>query len=159
MKLADEIKRYKKMPEWEIKEELMKIFTAKPDLISWIAQWAESKRFVCPCCGKTKVSSGFYRIRPNEVYKTGQLPICRKCLNKLFDYYCGKYGDNAWKAMERICQICNMPYIESMLDSCQASNSIVGQYIQKMNLRQNRRKKSYDDTKVNESNFVRVIYR
>lgn len=159
MKLLDEIKKYKKMSNADVTHELMKIFEAKPDLIPWIAQWAESKRFVCPHCGKTKVENSFYRIRPNEVYKTGQLPICRKCLNKLFDYYCGKYDGNVYKSMERICQICNMPYVRSMLESCRASNSVVGQYIQRLNLRQNKFKKSYDDTKPNDSNFVRVTGR
>ena len=58
----------------------------------------------CTCCGKSKKETEFY-ISYSEIYKsTGKLPLCKGCIEKLYDKKLDKYNVVS-KAIKEVCAI------------------------------------------------------
>lgn len=116
------------------------------DLLLWFQRWLESTRCVCSHCGRVKKETSYYKIKHNQLYKGGRLPICKKCMNDMFNYYYGRYR-NKYMAMNKICQLFDIYFDTRLMKSIDAdSSSLVGRYLQKLNLRQNKykRMRGYD---------------
>lgn len=106
-----------------------------------------SNRF-CVHCQKIKEKRNFYKVNGNSIYKNGQLPICKRCINKLYHKYKSQYG-NAYAAMEKICQLFDLYFDARLFKNCDwDSTNAVGLYISKLNLRQTKFKKNYDATPI-----------
>lgn len=106
---------------------------------------AWSNRF-CFHCEKIKEKRNFYKVKGNSIYKNGQIPICKRCTNKLYHKYKVKYG-SAYAAMEKICQLFDLYFDDRLFKNCDwDSPNAVGIYISKLNLRQTKFKKDYDST-------------
>lgn len=129
----------------EDKFKIFQILADNKDLMLWFEKWADTHKKVCSKCNKLKVEKSFYHVKNNTVYSSGRLPICKKCINNLFNYYCGKYDDE-YKAMQKVCSLFDIYYDKRMFDTLVVDDNTVGRYIQKLNLRQNKFKKSYDDS-------------
>ena len=69
---------------------------------------ANTLELFCVCCGSTK-SSDFY-VSKNRLYAAiGRLPICKECIDKLFNKYFAIYGENK-KAMYFLCRRLDVPF-------------------------------------------------
>jgi hypothetical protein len=134
----------------------MKAISKDDNLRLWFVNWLESQKYICFHCGKAKVKKSFYHTRKSKAYPTGYLPVCKKCANKLFMDYQRMY-DSPYSAIERICLLFDIPYDVRMFNACIkqeltvekwfiTDRSIVGKYLQKLNLRQNKRRRSYRDS-------------
>lgn len=126
---------------------ILNLITKKPELNLWFTHWIDSHKTVCCHCGRAKVEKSFYHVKKNAVYPLGRLPICKKCTNKLYYYYEGKFN-NSYKALQKICQLFDLPYDSRLFHSVIEDDCVVGRYLQKLNLRQNKRKTSYEDSYV-----------
>lgn len=130
-------------------EELQKLMVAaanEPLDMKILTRFVGEHRIVCARCGKPKVEKSFYHIKNNRVYQSGRLPLCKVCINRLFHELWIKY-QSPQKAMEKICMLFDLFYSDSMLNACKLEGNVVGRYIQKLNLRQNKYKRSYDQSK------------
>ena len=128
-------------------KEFFKAIEDEPQLLSFCTRQIEKNRFVCPRCNKPKVDNGYYHIANNNVYKSGRLPICKKCTGKLFNYYYNKYGSKII-AMERICILFDLCFKEEIFKKCgDDPKTIVGNYIKNLNLRQYKKLNTYDLTR------------
>lgn len=119
--------------------------TKDTELLLWFTQWIDSHKTVCCHCGKPKVEKSFYNVKKNTVYPQGRLPICKRCINNLYHHYEGKFG-NSYKALDKICQLFDLPYDARLFHSVVDDDCVVGRYLQKLNLRQNKFKTSYEDS-------------
>ena len=125
-------------------KEFFKAVTDDPQLLRICANQIEKNRFVCPRCNKPKVDNGYYHVANSLVYKSGRLPICKKCTGELFEYYYDKYCD-VYVAMEKICLLFDLCFKKEILGMCEDNpRTIVGNYIRYLNLRQYRKLNTYD---------------
>lgn len=115
------------------------------NLFLWFQRWIDAKRYRCYHCGKDKVPQSYYYVKRNHVYPDGRLPICKKCMNKLYNYYYGKYG-SSYRAMNKICQLFDIYFDTRLFKTVITDECVVGRYLQRLNLRQNKYKltKGYD---------------
>ena len=127
------------------KETIISLLKNNDNLFLWLQNWLDAKRYHCCHCGKDKIPTSFYYVKKNWVYPDGRIPVCKKCLNKMFYYYNGKYGDE-YKAMNKICQLFDIYFDTRLFKTVIADDSVVGRYLQRLNLRQNKYKlgKGYD---------------
>lgn len=88
----------------------------------------------CRCNEHFNSMTQFYKSYSELYARTGYLPICKNCLNKLFDSYIQKYGD-ARKAMQRICMAFDLYYNDSIFDTCDdGTSAMLGNYIKRLNM-------------------------
>jgi hypothetical protein len=92
---------------------------------------------------QSSIFSGFY----------GRIPICKRCINNLYNKYLGEYNGNEQRATERMCMILNL-YWSTSLFNCSARDSAkrtrIESYIARSNLVQYSGK-TFDNT-LNEIN-------
>lgn len=128
-------------------KDFFKAVTDDPQLLRICANQIEKNRFVCPRCNKPKVDNGYYHVANSLVYKSGRLPICKKCTGELFNYYYNKYGSKI-TAMEKICILFDLCFKEEIFKKCgDDPKTIVGNYIKNLNLRQYKKLNTYDLTR------------
>jgi hypothetical protein len=131
------------------KQEIIKILMQNDEIMEWFSNWIDAKKMICYSCNKSKVRKSFYHTTKSKVYPD-TLPICKVCANKLFFKYQREY-DSPYTAMQRICLLLDIPWNLWIFKSCLqpsetnyvTQKNVVGKYLQKLNLRQNRRKKGY----------------
>lgn len=111
------------------------------NLLLWFQNWIDRTRCHCYHCDKDKLETSFYKVPKSYVYTNGRLPICKKCMNKMFHYYYGRYGSR-YKAMSKLCQLFDIYYDTRLFKSIEDDSCVVGRYMQKLNLRQNKYKLS-----------------
>lgn len=125
-------------------EEFLKAVIDNPELMNICARYVEKNRYVCPRCGKPKVDNAYYHVENSLVYKSGRLPICKKCTGNLFNFFRAKYGSNVI-AMEKLCLLFDLCFKEEVLAKCGDNpKTIVGKYIKNLNLRQYKKLNTYD---------------
>lgn len=100
----------------------------------------DSHDYRCLRCGivlENPVGS-FYKSPWSEVYKKNShyVPLCKKCVNEMFDAYEKKYGTNT--ACILMCYRLDIPYYYSLYDSIIKNNNnfSMGLYLRQMNGRQ-----------------------
>lgn len=105
----------------------------------------------CPVCGKdyTKLDGNFPASQ-SDLYAGWDyhLPICRKCLDKLFEHYTDVYGNDEDAAIRRICEKFDIYYNVSLLSASRKitkNRSRIHTYISRANLTQYSGK-TYDTT-------------
>lgn len=93
--------------------------------------------YVCCQCNENFNSvTQFYKSYSELYARTGYLPICKNCFNKLFNSYIQKYGD-ARKAMQRICMAFDLYYNDAIFDTCDdGTDAMLGNYIKRLNMNQ-----------------------
>ena len=117
----------------------------------------EPNFYKCCACGKayTKLDTNFPASQ-SELYAglDYHLPICRKCLDKLFEHYTTVYGGDEDKAIRRLCELFNIYYNQSLLNASRKitkNRSRIHTYISRTNLIQYKNK-TYDTTLDEERN-------
>lgn len=123
----------------------------------------KKEKHQCVYCGKSYVDTSFYASNSILYNRTGRLPYCKQCIEKLYQYYTNKYIDEEYpfperKAVKRLCMIFDVYYKEDVFDSAvknykesDINTSIMSQYMRLIQLIQyNRRKETYDNTLMNE---------
>ena len=111
----------------------------------------EPNFYKCTVCGTPykKLDSNFPASQ-SELYSGWDyhLPICRKCIDKLFEHYTTVYGGDEDLAIRRICEMYDIYYNVSLLNASRKitkNRSRINNYISKANLNQYRGK-TYDTT-------------
>jgi len=102
--------------------------------------------FTCVCCRKTYPDKSSFTKSNSPLYnKTGHVPICKDCMEELFRYYEDLYKDTR-SAIKRVCMACDIYYNDKIYEaSISNAKSILGNYLKKLNIRQNANK-TFDNT-------------
>lgn len=88
----------------------------------------------CHCNEHFSSLTQFYKTYSTLYSETGYLPICKKCLGKLFEIYIEKYHDTR-KAMQRICMAFDLYFSDSLFETCNNDvNTVLGNYIKRLNM-------------------------
>lgn len=110
-------------------------------------------RAICFKCGKAfSRYRGFFPVSYAVMHKgLGYAPICKECLDKLYEEYLGQCGDTK-AAVRQVCRKLDLYWDEKVLDQIlkkSGTTSIIAQYLQRLT---NTKYvgKSYDDTLLNE---------
>lgn len=119
----------------------------------------EPNFYKCPTCSvHYKKLDDNFPASQSELYAGWDyhLPICRKCMDKLFKHYTEAYGGDEDAAIRRICEKYDIYYSVSLLNASRKitkNRSRIHTYISKANLTQYRGK-TYDTTLDEERNNV-----
>ena len=113
----------------------------------------------CLYCGKAYVDTNYYSSNSMFYRKTGKLPYCKQCIERLYQYYSRKYADEGYpyperKAVKRLCMAFDIYYKEDVFNSAlinykdsDANTSPMSQYMRVIQLFQyNRNKETYENT-------------
>ena len=107
--------------------------------------------YKCPCCATSYVKlDDNFPASQSELYAgwNYHLPICKKCLDKMFEHYTEVYGKDEDAAIRRICEKYDIYYNVSLLNASRKitkNRSRIHTYISKANLVQYKGK-TYDTT-------------
>jgi hypothetical protein len=110
--------------------------------------------YQCSRCGKKLTNEDSFPASQSELYAGWgyRLPICKPCLDKLFDFYTQKLGDED-EAIRRICMKFDIYFSQSLANASRKitkNRSRIHTYISRSNLGQYSNK-SYDTTIEEES--------
>ena len=93
--------------------------------------------YMCHRCGmKSDTISNFYKIHNGVYLNLGYLPMCKACLNELFNIFDNQYGDQRM-AIQRICMICDLYYSDAIFSasySKDTGNFVLGNYIRQLSM-------------------------
>lgn len=117
----------------------------------------EPNFYKCCACGTSyKNLDDNFPASQSEMYAglDYHLPICKTCLDKLFEHYTTVYGGNEDQAIRRICENFNIYFNQSLLNASRKitkNRSRIHTYISRSNLLQYK-DKTYDSTLDEERN-------
>lgn len=104
------------------------------------------KEYKCLCCGRSwETTQKFYTNKFSSILKAndGAVPICKDCVDELFENYTKKYN-SVRKALMVIMHYLDMPFIRELYDDVRKSSVgtsfQIGIYIRRLNTRQYTRK-------------------
>lgn len=124
--------------------------TEAPKIIT-MTNKEEPNFYKCCACGKSysKLDTNFPASQ-SELYAglDYHLPICRKCLDTLFEHYTLSYGGDEDMAIRRICELFDIYFNQSLLNASRKitkDRSRIHTYISRANLVQYKGK-TYDTT-------------
>lgn len=109
----------------------------------------------CCCCGKRyDIYKNNFSKAQSELYVAREyyLPVCKTCVDNLYEHYKDVYGGDERKAIRRICMAFDIYYNEKILEACttvKKSQPLIQAYISKSNLapyRRGRDRVTYDTT-------------
>lgn len=124
-----------------------RIATTTPSKNTQVQKIKHSKKeepnfYKCPSCGEnyTKLNTNFPASQ-SELYAGWDyyLPICRKCLDSLYNHYTEVYGNDEDAAIRRICEKYDIYYSVSLLNASRKitkSRSRIHTYVSRSNLTQ-----------------------
>lgn len=98
--------------------------------------------YKCPVCGAPyKKLDDSFPASQSELYAgwSYHLPICKKCMDKLFEHYTAVYGGDEDVAIRRICEKFDIYYCASLLNASRKitkNRSRIHTYISRANLTQ-----------------------
>lgn len=107
--------------------------------------------YKCPVCGTLyKKLEDNFPASQSELYAGWDyhLPICKRCMDRLFEHYTGVYGGDEDTAIRRICEKFDIYYSVSLLNASRKitkTRSRIHTYVSKANLIQYKGK-TYDTT-------------
>ena len=98
--------------------------------------------YVCSHCDRQyNTASQFFKVNGGIYASVGRLPVCKDCVENLFEAFMREYKGDMRKVVQRICMIFDLYYSDSVFDSCMKNQNFgIGSYISKLNLRNNREK-------------------
>lgn len=106
----------------------------------------------CVSCGRTyeKQNGNFYKSKSKIFAGNDQYaPFCKDCLESLYMHLTEFYGNDEYRAMERICMMLDLYYSDSIMDqtSKATTNTRIAAYLRLLNLTQPKDfDKTYNDT-------------
>lgn len=99
----------------------------------------------CCRCGKPLNEKEFYKSYSDLFLELGRFPVCKECLNEIFDEYSARYSSQK-VGMQRLCMAFDIYYNEALYETCASDvTNVLGNYLKKFNL-SNYRNKTFDDT-------------
>ena len=106
--------------------------------------------YVCPTCGGKFKELKSFPASQSKMYAgyDYHIPLCRSCLDKIFEHYTEVYGGDEDQAIRRICEKFDIYYDVSLLNASRKitqTRSRIHNYISKANLAQYK-DKTYDTT-------------
>lgn len=101
----------------------------------------EPNFYKCPTCGTKYLKLDNFPASQSELYAgwNYHLPICKKCLDQMFNHYTEVYGNDEDAAIRRICEKYDIYYSVSLLNASRKitkNRSRIHTYISKSNLTQ-----------------------
>lgn len=122
-----------------------------------------NKQIVCTRCGKEqRADKNFYRSNSTIYGFTGYIPICKNCVNELYDYYWNRYGGEDLhgqkrlkaqkKVIRRLCMLLNVYYEERIVETALSNvkTTLMAAYFRFVSLSQYK-KDTFDKTLDNEN--------
>lgn len=108
--------------------------------------------YTCCYCNNQLKLQNFYKSNSELYINLGHLPICKKCLTKLYSVYVIKYQDRK-KAWKRLCMAFDLYYNEKIFERCgDDESSFIGNYVRNLNLSQSK-SKSFESSINEKFNF------
>ncbi len=104
-------------------------------------KYKEPNFYVCPTCkGHSNKLDSNFPASQSELYAgwNYHIPICRKCLDKLFEHYTNVYGGDEDAVIRRICERYDIYYNVGLLNASREitkNRSRIHNYISKANRR------------------------
>ena len=99
----------------------------------------------CCRCGKPLNDKESYKSYSDLLLELGRFPVCKECLNEIFDEYSARYSSQK-VGMQRLCMAFDIYYNEALYETCASDvANVLGNYLKKFNL-SNYRNKTFDDT-------------
>ena len=99
----------------------------------------------CCRCGKQLSDKESYKSYSDLFLELGRFPVCKECLNEIFDEYSARYSSQK-VGMQRLCMAFDIYYNEALYETCASDvTNVLGNYLKKFNL-SNYRNKTFDDT-------------
>ena len=104
--------------------------------------YTDEKTYTCTCCGRTFTDQKKNFFASDSLMFAGnnkRLPVCRSCVDKMYDYYVDKLGDRV-AAVRRMCLKFDYyfnPQIVKNSSLFSAERSVMGNYIGRLNITQN----------------------
>lgn len=93
-------------------------------------------KYTCCQCGENLALNRFFKSNSELYAGIGHLPTCKDCLVREYKRYRIEY-QNAHRAMQRLCMMCDIYYDAALFDKCyDDDDTIVGNYIKRTNIRQ-----------------------
>ena len=127
-------------------------------------------KYKCLYCGKSYVEASFYNSNSIFFGKTGKLPYCKQCIEKLYQYLFDKYNEEGCvyperKAVKRLCMAFDIYYKEDVFNSAlknykdsEVKTSPMSQYMRIIPLIQyNRNKETYENTITHEEKSMQSL--
>lgn len=121
------------------------------------------EKYECLYCGKRYVNTNYYNSNSIFYSRTGKLPYCKQCIEKLYQHYSHKYIEDGYsfpekKAVKRLCMIFDIYFREDVFNSAlrnyresDITTSPMSQYMRVIQLLQyNRNKETYENTLIKE---------
>lgn len=91
-------------------------------------EWLVKKKDIniqCTCCGKEQPKKNFYQSQ-SYLYKHNKiLPVCKSCVEDIFDKYKKRYDDNKL-IIYNLCRLFDMPYTEAAFNGAYQHSSKTG---------------------------------
>ena len=128
-----------------------------PESVSKITSSKSPETLRCFCCGKDLEISNFYKTRLSTYQGMGVFPLCKTCLDSIYQEYFNEYTVDGVlrpdrKAVERICMMLNIYYSDEVFDGAiqkkgfaNDNTAVIALYIKQVNMNQFFRK-NYDTT-------------
>lgn len=128
--------------------------TAKPKTVTS----TNTTMLKCNCCNEKYEESEFYSGSLVSPFYSNmnKIPICKNCIEKLYQHYLELYTSNQYKEPEkkaviRLCMALDIYYSDNIFDSAlkkteTKNTSLIAAYFTIAALSQNRNKKNYDTT-------------
>lgn len=96
--------------------------------------------YICCHCNLPNPLKNYYKSISVFHSASRHLPICKNCLNELFNMFAIQYNDRR-KAMQKICMTYDIYYNDALFESCDnGSPTVIGDYMKKLNLSQHKEK-------------------
>lgn len=121
------------------------------------------EKYECFNCGKSYVNTNYYNSNSIFYSRTGKIPYCKQCIERLYQQYYHKYMEDGYsfpekKAVKRLCMAFDIYYREDVFNSAlrnykesDVTKSPMSQYMRMIQLSQyNRNNETYDDTLIKE---------
>lgn len=109
--------------------------TLNPPAIKTKSTSAFENSYTCLVCQQDKSESQFYLARSSPLWNASQQRVlfCKDCINKLYDEYSSKYGDET--ALLIVCYMMDYPFLKDVYSDMKTAGSFVlGTYIKNLNL-------------------------
>lgn len=128
----------------------------KPPSIKTKSTSVYENTYTCLICQQDKPESQYYLARSSPLWLASQQHVlfCKECLNKLYEDYRSKYGDET--ALLILCHIMDYPFLKELYSDMIASGSfLLGSYIKNLNLGRYKGK-NFASTIIDGSMFAKV---
>jgi hypothetical protein len=113
----------------------------------------QSKKYKCACCGNDYVKTSYYQSSSRWYQKYKILPVCKNCIEKIYDELFEKFEGNIDLAVYYVCANFDVFYDKSYIkvaieQAAHKKSSIIRIYFQKINSLPQNSNYTFSDSKI-----------